>query len=208
MKKVMIVDDHPVARLAVKMIIEKERLEIVAESDDGLQAIKLVKQFSPDLLIIDIDIPTLNGIDAVQRLRKDGFSGGILVLSGKDGDHYIRRCASAGADGFISKRHDLNELHDALRAIRGGYGYFPAKRLLQSQILGEGNSETNKIAGLSPKELDVLRYLARGMKVVEIAQIMNISDKTVSTYKSRLMVKLGLNNMVEVFDFTQRHNLD
>ncbi|MBP1133085.1 two-component system response regulator EvgA [Serratia sp. PL17] len=208
MKNVLIVDDHPVARLAVRMVLEKENLTVVAETEDGLHAIQLAKQLSPDLLIVDIDIVSVNGIDVVQRLRANGFNGGILVLTGKEGDHYIRRCASAGADGFLSKRNNLSELSDAVRAIRGGYGYFPRNLARLDAVSGLKDSGKGKMAELSAKELDVLRYLARGMKVVEIAREMNISDKTVSTYKSRLMSKLGLKNMVEIYDFTQRHNLD
>lgn len=208
MKNVLIVDDHPVARLAVRMVLEKENLTVVAETEDGLHAIQLAKQLSPDLVIVDIDIVSVNGIDVVQRLRANGFNGGILVLTGKEGDHYIRRCASAGADGFLSKRNNLSELSDAVRAIRGGYGYFPRNLARLDAVSGLKDSGKGKMAELSAKELDVLRYLARGMKVVEIAREMNISDKTVSTYKSRLMSKLGLKNMVEIYDFTQRHNLD
>lgn len=208
MKNVLIVDDHPVARLAVRMVLEKENLTVVAETEDGLHAIQLAKQLSPDLVIVDIDIVSVNGIDVVQRLRANGFNGGILVLTGKEGDHYIRRCASAGADGFLSKRNNLSELSDAVRAIRGGYGYFPRNLARLDAVSGLIDSGKGKMAELSAKELDVLRYLARGMKVVEIAREMNISDKTVSTYKSRLMSKLGLKNMVEIYDFTQRHNLD
>ncbi|NIF58014.1 response regulator [Enterobacter sp. Ap-916] len=208
MKNVLIVDDHPVARLAVRMVLEKENLTVIAETDDGLQAIQLVRKNTPDLVIVDIDIPSVNGIDVVQRMRRDGFSGGILVLTGKEGDHYIRRCASAGADGFVSKKNNLSELSDAVRAIRSGYGYFPRHLARSDVAAGDAAADKDKLGELSAKELDVLRHLAKGVKVVDIARQMNISDKTVSTYKSRLMAKLGLKTMIELYDFTQKHNLD
>ncbi|NIF47411.1 response regulator [Enterobacter sp. Ap-1006] len=208
MKNVLIVDDHPVARLAVRMVLEKENLTVIAETDDGLQAIQLVRKNAPDLVIVDIDIPSVNGIDVVQRMRRDGFSGGILVLTGKEGDHYIRRCASAGADGFVSKKNNLSELSDAVRAIRSGYGYFPRHLARSDVAAGDAAADKDKLGDLSAKELDVLRHLAKGVKVVDIARQMNISDKTVSTYKSRLMAKLGLKTMIELYDFTQKHNLD
>ncbi|WP_244563366.1 LuxR C-terminal-related transcriptional regulator [Pantoea rodasii] len=159
-------------------------------------------------MIIDIDIPVLNGIDVIKRVRQSGHEMGILVLSGKDSEHYIRRCATAGANGFMSKCKDLAELRDAIRAISKGYGFFPMNRARQGSHLDDDNSDQRKIDELSPKELDVLRQLARGEKVVDIARGMNISDKTVSTYKSRLMMKLELKNLVDVLDFAQRHNLD
>lgn len=208
MNNVLIVDDHPVARLAVRMLLEKDGMTVIGETDDGLEAIRLAKQLIPDLVVVDIDIPSLNGIEVVQRLRKNDYKGGILVLTGKDDDHYVKRCAAAGADGFISKRNNLTELHDAIRALKGGYGYFPLNRArldAASSVLGDDKS---KIASLSAKELQVLRYLAKGIKVVDIGVHMQISDKTVSTYKRRMMQKLELQNMVELYDFTQRNNLD
>jgi two-component system response regulator EvgA len=209
MKNVLIVDDHPVARLAVRMLLEKAGLVVVGETDDGQEAIQLTKQLSPDLVIVDIDIPSVNGIDVVERIRKNKFNGGILVLSGKDGEHYIRLCARAGADGFISKRNNLTELNDAIRAIQGGYGYFPLNRARSDAAAPTPeNDDEIKISKLSPKELDVLRHLAKGIKVVEIAGLMHISDKTVSTYKSRILDKLELKNPADFFEFVRRHNLD
>lgn len=208
MKKVLIVDDHPVARLAIRVLLEKADMEVAQETDDGMEAIQLVKKLAPDLVIVDIDLPSLNGIDVVTRLRKNNFEGGILVLSGKDAEHYVRRSAGAGADGFISKRNDLAELIDAIRAIRGGYGYFPLNRARIDAARNPEYDDRNKVDSLSPKELDVLRYLAKGMKIVEIAEEMKLSDKTISTYKSRMMDKLELKSMQAFFDFVQRYNLD
>ncbi|MCA1175758.1 MULTISPECIES: response regulator [unclassified Pantoea] len=208
MEKVLIVDDHPITRLALKILIEEDNRVVVGEVSDGIQAIQFVKKLQPDLVIIDIDIPVLNGIDVIRRVRQSGHEMGILVLSGKDSEHYIRRCATAGANGFMSKCKDLAELRDAIRAISKGYGFFPMNRARQGSHLDEESSDQRKIDELSPKELDVLRQLARGEKVVDIARGMNISDKTVSTYKSRLMMKLELKNLVDVLDFAQRHNLD
>ncbi|MEE4411991.1 MULTISPECIES: response regulator [unclassified Serratia (in: enterobacteria)] len=208
MNKVLIVDDHPVARLAIKMLLEKDQLSVVGETDDGLEALRLTKQLMPDLVIVDIDIPSLNGIEVVQRLRRNGFTGGVLVLTGKDDDHYVKRCAAAGADGFISKRNNLTELHDAVRAIKGGYGYFPLNRARIEAAGALPGDDMGRIASLSAKELQVLHFLAKGIKVIDIGLQMQISDKTVSTYKRRLMQKLELQNMLELYDFTQRNNLD
>ncbi|HFV9295662.1 TPA: LuxR C-terminal-related transcriptional regulator, partial [Serratia fonticola] len=132
----------------------------------------------------------------------------ILVLTGKDDDHYVKRCASAGADGFISKRNHLTELHDALRALKGGYSYFPSNWGRMAVAGVSAGDDKSKMARLSVKELQVLQYLSRGIKVIDIGVQMQISDKTVSTYKRRLMHKLELHNMLELYDFTQRNNLD
>lgn len=208
MQNALIVDDHPVARMAVRMLLEKDGITIVAETGDGLEAISLIKQFSPDLVVIDIDIPSLNGIEVIQRLRNNGYQGGMLVLSGKDDDHYIKRCATAGADGFVSKSNQLTELHDAIRALKNGYGYFPRVLARLDAASHSAMSDQDKVAELSTKELKVLQYLAKGEKVIDIGVLMNISDKTVSTYKRRMMQKLGLSNMMEFYDFVQRNQLD
>ncbi|NIF31797.1 response regulator [Enterobacter sp. Cy-643] len=207
MKDVLIVDDHPVVRMAVRLLLEKDNMVVCAETDDGLEALALTRKYSPELIILDIDMPSLNGIDLVLRLRNNGFTGGILVLSGKDLEHYVKRCVNAGADGFISKRNNLTELQDAVRAIKGGYGFFPLNRGRQSSAGGE-LSDQQKMSSLSTRELQVLTLLARGMKVVDISKVMNISDKTVSTYKSRVLEKLELENMIELYEFTQRNNID
>lgn len=207
MKDVLIVDDHPVVRMAVRLLMEKDNLTVCGETDDGLEALTLTRKYTPDLIIIDIDLPSLNGIELVQRLRNNGYSGGILVLSGKDLDHYVKRCVSVGADGFISKRNNLAELHDAVRAIKGGYGYFPLNRGWQG-LMGDEAGDQLKISSLSTKELQVLSFLARGMKVIDISVQMKISDKTVSTYKRRVMQKLDIQNMAELYEFTQRNNID
>ncbi len=208
MKNVLIVDDHPVVRLAVRILLEKERMTVVGETEDGLEAIQLVKRLSPDLVILDIDILSLNGIDVTQRIRANGFQGGILILSSKNNEHYIRLSIGAGADGFINKRKNLTELHNAMRAIQGGYGYFPLNFMRMESPGQTTKEEGNTITALSAKELDVLRYLAKGIKVVDIAKLMNVSDKTISTYKRRLMTKLKLQNMMDIYEFSRKNNLD
>ena len=208
MNSVLIVDDHPVARMAVKILLEKDFMTVVGEADNGQKALLLANQLLPDLIVMDLDIPSMNGLEVVQRLRRGGYAGRILVLTGKDDDHYVKRSASVGADGFISKRNNLTELHDAIHALRGGYGYFPLTQA-RSEAAGAAPSEDKDlIAELSFKELQVLRHLAKGMKMVDIAKLMKISDKTVSTYKRRMMDKLCMTNMMELFDFAQRNNLD
>lgn len=208
MNSVLIVDDHPVARLAVRMLLEKDGMTVIGETDDGLKAVQQVRQLLPDLVIVDIDIPSINGINVVQRLRANGFKGGILFLTGKDDDHYIKRCAGAGADGFISKRNNLSELHDAIRAIKSGYGFFPINRARQNAAGDIPLDDKDKIASLSEKELQVLHFLTKGHKVIEIAVKMMVSDKTVSTYKRRMMKKLDLRTSIDIYNFAQRNKID
>ncbi|HEJ7991577.1 TPA: response regulator [Serratia liquefaciens] len=208
MKSVLVVDDHPVTRFAIKVLLEKEGLRVISETGDGLEALSLIEEHKPDLVIVDIDIHSISGIELVQRLRKRKFSGSILMLSGKDEPFYIKNCVSAGADGFISKANNLFDLHSAVAAINAGYGYFPLKQARQHALQPAEDKDKHAITNLSTKELQVLRYLAKGMRLVDIGLQMNISDKTVGTYKRRVMAKLELNSMMETYEFCIRNNLD
>ncbi|NJQ21788.1 response regulator [Pantoea sp. LS15] len=215
MSNIFIVDDHPVARLAVRMLLNKEGNTVIGEADDGMQALSQLRHLTPvpDVVIIDLDIPSLSGMELIEKLRRSGYEGGILVLTARDDEHYQNRCMGIGADAFISKRNNLEELGDAMRAISRGYGYFPLKRLHKgANHLPEQEKEA--IASLTMRELKVLQELVRGGRIVDIAQQMHLSTKTVSTYKRRMLSKLKLdvdpatNTTLALVDFGRRHKLD
>lgn len=207
MATILIVDDHPMARLAIRILLEQDGHVIVSESGDGLEAFKLATHLQPDIVVVDIDIPGLSGFDLIEKLNALAFNGRMLVLTGRDDEHYLNRCINSGADGFIGKGNNLDELRDAVRTVVRGYGYFPLRRQ-QGVTHKAPTKETEAVKLLSSRELQVLRYLSRGIRVIEIAEKMFISNKTVSTYKTRLLTKLQLNNTLELIDFARRHNLD
>lgn len=207
MAKILIIDDHPVARLAVRMLLEKDGHDIVAEAGEGFEALKLVREHNPDMITVDLDIPGLGGIELIEKLRNGGFQGGILVLTARDDEHYLSRCMTSGADGFVGKKNNLEELGDAVRAVLRGYGYFPINRK-DPRVTRMPATEVTIIKTLSNREIQVLQYLARGVKVIDIASKMHISNKTVSTYKTRILAKLDLSTTLELIDFARRHNLD
>ncbi len=204
-----LVDDHPVARLAVRMLLENAGHAVAGETDDGLRALQQIRTMNPapDVVIVDLDIPGLGGVELMEKLRNGGYEGGLLVLTGRDDEHYVDRCISAGADAFVSKRNNLEELADAVRAIGRGYGYFPLRR--RSGGGGQRPATPDaSIAALSNRELQVLQHLVRGVRVVDISQQMHVSTKTVSTYKRRILEKLGLDSTYALVDFARLHNLD
>ncbi|WP_447880793.1 response regulator [Serratia fonticola] len=126
MSKVIIVDDHPIVRMAIQFLVEKEGHCVVAETGDGIEALALVDLHYPDIVVVDVDILTLNGIEVVRALREKSFPGIIIVISGKNPEFYSPRSALSGADGFISKKNNLPELVTAIKAAQNGYSYFPA----------------------------------------------------------------------------------
>ncbi|KOC90640.1 response regulator [Winslowiella iniecta] len=210
MSTVLLVDDHPVARLAVRMLLENEGHEVIAETDNGLDAVRLAGSNPPDLIVLDIDIPALNGLDVIERLRMAGCEISILVLTSKSEPHYVTRCMNAGADGFVSKKNNLSEFTDAARAVLRGYGYYPRRSgvATTSPEMFDTRHEIKLIESLSNQEMKVLGYLSRGMSNIQIGKEMSISNKTVSTYKRRLADKIGVKNQFEMMVFARRHNLD
>ncbi|MCS3770598.1 two-component system response regulator EvgA [Aeromonas hydrophila] len=204
MKKILVVDDHPAIRMAVKIILlDKNKCEI-NEADNGVDAIAMIRRDNYDTIILDIGIPKMNGIEVIKRIRKISGEIVIMVLSAQDKRDYTFRCLLAGANGFLSKMNDLGQLRDALACCHAGKKYFPSD-LLRQYSRGKQNPDINLIDSLSDRELSVLTALCRGYSNKEIAADMLLSEKTVSTYKTRLMNKLNVNNMVNLLDFYKRN---
>lgn len=200
----VIVDDHPMARMAIRNLLENEGITIVAEAGDGAQALLLVDQHRPDLVIVDVDIPVMSGIEVVEKLRKEAFSRIIIVVSAKNDLFYGKRSADAGANAFISKKEGMTNIIAAVNAAQNGYSYFP---LSLHAFMGSLSSEQEMLQSLSSQEIKVMRYILKGEDNTKIASEMCISNKTVSTYKSRLMEKLGCKSLMELYSFTQRNKI-
>ncbi|SRR5471030_65033 len=200
----VIVDDHPMARMAIRNLLENEGITIVAEAGDGAQALLLVDQHRPDLVIVDVDIPVMSGIEVVEKLRKEAFSRIIIVVSAKNDLFYGKRSADAGANAFISKKEGMTNIIAAVNAAQNGYSYFP---LSLHAFMGSLSSEQEMLQSLSSQEIKVMRYILKGEDNMKIASEMCISNKTVSTYKSRLMEKLGCKSLMELYSFTQRNKI-
>ncbi len=206
MSRFLIVDDHPIARTAIRFLLEKSGHEVVGETADGQEVLALMAQHKPDMLIIDIDINNLDGLAVIKLLRSQRDHTPAIVMSGKNADFYALRSAQSGANGFISKKNNLSDLHTAIEAIASGYGYFPLKS--HSRVLVEETADdAERIKTLSAREFQVLQFLAQGLEVITIAGRMKISNKTISTYKSRLMDKLGLKTRMEILDFVRRNQI-
>ncbi|MEI2628500.1 response regulator transcription factor [Erwinia aphidicola] len=206
MAKIFIVDDHPVSQLAVKVTATANGHEVVGVCDNGRDALRALQSNQAELVVIDIDIPPPNGLEVIKRLRADGFTGGILVLSTHGEQHFIDRARSAGANGYISKDNDLDQLVDAFKAIYNGYDFFP-RRALEGAAPADKVSEEGALSMLSNRELEVLGYLAKGEALIDIAEKLHVSNKSISTYKRRIMTKLGLEKTVDLLDFARRNNV-
>lgn len=201
---VAVVDDHPFLRLAVKAVLERYNFVVLAEADNGIDAIQLLKNTSCQLMILDLDIPQMSGLEVIRRVKQRYPDTRILVLTAQDPSVYAVRCIEAGAYGIISKAQPLEELAEAARLVLKGKKVFPQSEFYGEQLAG---SESALLASLSNRELQIVELLCKGYANKDIAETMAISHKTVSTHKTNILAKLNLGSSMELFDFAKRHNL-
>lgn len=189
MSKVLIVDDHPAIRLAVRLLFERDGFTIVGEADNGAEALQVARKKSPDLAILDIGIPKIDGLEVIARLKSLKLDTKVLVLTRQNPAQFAPRCLQAGA-----------------KAVLAGYIHFPTGALRSINQQSRDN-EARMLESLSDREMTVLQYLANGNTNKAIAQQLFLSEKTVSTYKSRIMLKLNAHSLAGLIDFARRHEL-
>ncbi|EKP0260226.1 response regulator transcription factor [Aeromonas sobria] len=203
MATIIIVDDHPVVRMAVRILLESQGHTIIAEADSGVDALALCRKLSPDLVILDIDLPQLDGLEVMRRLTQLQPVK-VLVFSTMAADRFASRCMEAGAVGFITKGADLDGLSHAVKAVLSGYLFYPFQ---EHQPPSQSGRTIISIDELSSREVLVLRYLANGLRNKDIAEQLMLSEKTISTYKMRLIKKLGLSHLVDLIEFAKQNQL-
>lgn len=205
MYTVFIVDDHPVIRLAVRMLLENQNYKIVGESDNGVDAMQMIRETLPDLVILDISIPRLDGLEVLSRFQAMALPSRVLILTAQSPALFAPRCMHSGAAGYVCKQEDLSELLSAIKAVLAGYNYFP------SQVVHNGHetaeAELRLFRQVNDRELMVLQLFAQGRSNKEIASGMFLSNKTVSTYKKRLMQKLQVDTLVDLIEMAKRNAL-
>ncbi|MGL5999004.1 MAG: response regulator [Pseudomonas proteolytica] len=206
MHSVLIVDDHPVIRLAVRVLLEKHGMRVVGEADNGVDAVQLVRELNPQVVILDIGIPKLDGFTVISRIKALEVRSEILILTSKPADSVCRRCIQLGARGFVNKEEDLGSLITAIKAVDAGYNFFPSLTF-DSVNSSEQLTELDQIRSLTDREVMVLQYLALGHSNKQIGEILFLSNKTVSTYKTRLFQKLGATSLVDLAEFAKRNAL-
>ncbi|KNH29918.1 LuxR family transcriptional regulator [Pseudomonas syringae] len=205
MKSVLIVDDHPVVRAAVKIVLEKEGFKRIHEAASGSEALSMLREHSPSLVVLDLVMPEGDGLELLDRIRTGDWSCQVLVFTSLDPLFFQERCMRAGAMAYVSKTNVLSQLQKAVHAVMTGYTYFA--RLPSGSQNPLQRSEKQMIDNLSNRELTILQYLARGMANKAIGELMYLSHKTVSTYKTRLIDKTGVKAAVHLRDFAKRNRL-
>jgi len=203
MIRVLLADDHSIVRDGLRRIIEEDgKMAVVAEAADGREAVALTRQVQPDVAVIDISMPGLDGLEVTSRLAVHFPDLPVLILTMHEEDPYIIRAIESGAKGYITKRSAPEQLVDAIVKLhRGGRYLTEAATEILALHVAKGETGRSPLDALSMRELQVLRRLAKGRTNREIAEAYGISVKTVDTYRGRLLKKLGLRNNAELSRF-------
>lgn len=211
--RVMIVDDHAILRAGLKMLVNSQAdMEVVSEAPDGQLAVQEVRESRPDVTLLDLTMPRVGGMKALQEIARNCRETRVLVLTMHDDPAYLRSALAAGASGYLLKRAVDAELLAAIRAVhRGGIFVDPrlANILVQDVLAKKGTKSgpTQPINILSDRELQVLSLVARGYTSAQIAKQISVSVKTVETYRSRFAEKLALRTRSDVIRFAVQMGL-
>lgn len=209
---VLLVEDHTVVRKGIRRLLEDDpRIRVVGEASNGREALALAQSLQPDVALVDVGLPGLNGIDLTRQLRAMSERTAVVILSMHGDPAYVRRALQAGAKGYLLKDAEDEDLVKAIVAVHGGSSYFsPAvSRVLLDGFLGSGAvpDVDDELARLSDREREVLQLVAEGKSSKEIAQILALSVSTVESHRKHIMEKLNLHNTAAVVRFAIRKGI-
>jgi two-component system invasion response regulator UvrY len=204
---VMLVDDHAVVRMGFKMLLELDAdIKVVAEAESGEQSIQRYMEFKPTVVVMDITMPGIGGLEAIERILAKDSSAKILVLSAHEDSVHPKRVLNAGAMGYLTKRSAAEEMIKAIRMVASGKKYLEAS-VAQQMAIQQLSGDQNPVDVLSPREFEVFMALARGKTTNEIAETLFLSPRTVGTHLYNIKQKLNANNSAEIALIAMRSGL-
>ena len=209
---VFLADDHAVVREGLRALLEAQPdISVIGDAANGRGAVRQTTQLRPDVVVMDIAMPDLNGIEATRQVGEVCPSTQVIILSMHSTAEHVFRALQAGACGYLLKESAGIEVVNAVRAVHAGHRYLSQKisdRLIDDYVRHRQAAETKSpLARLSPREREVLQLVVEGKSSVEIAGILSLSLKTIETYRSRLMQKLGISNLPGLVKFAIQHGL-
>jgi DNA-binding NarL/FixJ family response regulator len=210
MTTIVVADDHKIVREGlVKLLEGRADFSVIGEAADGEEAVKMVLEKKPDIVIMDIWMPRLSGIDATRRIVKRGSQTKVLVLSMHESRTYVEEVLRAGASGYIVKNSASSDLLQAIDAVQGGASYLsPAiTQQVVDAIARPGDSSPSGVAMLTDREREVLQLIAEGLSSKEIASMLGVSLKTIDSHRSNLMQKLDIHKVSGLVRFAIRAGL-
>jgi DNA-binding NarL/FixJ family response regulator len=204
---IVLADDHELVRAGIRSILETfPSVRVEAEAGDGKQALELVRRLRPDVLLLDISLPGLNGLEVVERIQKLGLNTRILMLSMHSGPEYVARAIQSGAAGYLVKDSAVDELAAALESVLAGRRYLSdaLDHEVISDFLHSGDNALEELAVLTPRQREILQLIAEGSSTREIAERLHVSVKTVETHRAQLMSRLGIRDVPGLVRFAIR----
>jgi len=208
--RILIADDHGVMRAGLRAMLEGETdLQVVGEAANGEEALLLSNKLLPDILLLDIGMPGIDGIEVTRRLRMVSPKTQVLILTAYEDESLLREAINAGASGYITKRAVEEELISAIRAVSRGDMYIHPgiTRLLVQSLSPTVKTKKDALGSLTPRELEVMGYIIRGYTNRQIAETLVISERTVEAHRASIFGKLGLKNRVELIEFAEKYGL-
>lgn len=210
-KTVFLVDDHPVVRQGCKAILsERNDITVVGEAPTGLEALEQISLLKPTIVIMDLNLPDLSGIEIVRRLKAQPRGLHIVILSVHVDDVYVHRALEAGASAYVVKEGAVQELGDAIDAVTAGHMYLSpviSRTVIRTYLQRPARSPSSEGETLTIREQEVLQLVAAGLSSKEIAQRFRTSPRTVETHRRNIMQKLNLHNVSELVRYAIRHKL-
>jgi len=209
---VFLADDHAVIRDGLRALLDaQEDIDVVGDAADGLEAARQVEELQPDIVIMDVTMPELSGIDATQQIHETCPAVHVIMLSMHDTVEHVYRALKAGARGYVLKESAGAEVIEAVRTVHKGHRYLSQK--ITDQLVNDYVEQraavgfTDSVTTLTSRELEVVRLVVAGYSSTEIAEQMALSAKTIDTYRARLMRKLGVKNVADLIKFAVVHGL-
>lgn len=207
--RLILVDDHAVVRSGIRMLLEAQPdIEIVGEADSGAKAIELVAEHHPHVVLMDVQMPDMNGIEATEQIKSLREETAVLALTMYENDQYLFEMLKAGASGYVPKRAAPDELVNAIRTVNRGnvYLYPTMATMLVQNYLGE-EEEEDSLDELTPREQEVLVLIAEGLTNPEIAEKLTISVKTVDRHRENMMRKLDMHSRIDLVKYALKKGL-
>ena len=211
--RILIADDHGLVRRGARTILQAHRgWKVVGEAADGREALEKALKLKPDVLVVDISMPELDGVEVIRQIRKSLAETKVLVLTMHESDHMIRRALDAGANGYLLKSDLIEYLPKAVRAVAENKTFLTPKIseiVLEGFINARNQSEEKKPAGprITARELEIIRLLAEGKSNKEVSTQLGITVRTVETHRSKIMLKLGLHSLAELIHYAMRNEI-
>jgi two-component system invasion response regulator UvrY len=205
---VMVVDDHALVRAALKHLLRDTKgIKIVAEASSGEEAIRVIREVNPDVVLMDFDMPGISGLEATQRLLRSSPDTKVIIVSGYTHEVIAFRLLEEGAKGFVAKEASGDEIVKAIKTVKADEQYISEELAARLATVNVDDPNRGLFNSLSNKELQMIFMIVKGFRTKEISEKLHLSAKTVSAYRSSLCNKLGVNNEVELILLAMKHRL-